>query len=317
MDHFINGSPWGYKNLNYIRNEWRKNTDALDAPGHLYFKIFFHFLADEPMGNGLLHPSWMTSEGRWMTQTNFSHRAKELDYWRHSSAWSYLKQNGEEERAAYIKKFIEMLSNLSTDSPWYFQSIGGLGDAIQRSITEVKEDERKKLSLSILEDSEDQRIGTLLDLYRMSVWSDTFRREILPTNLRRFDMTVVLFSSGVDGIHYTHNLFSSFNKTGNEEPASYKIFEFHDCEFDYNSISSGLGELSNTEGFTPKYTIDITFNNFSEVRHNAFIEDLGEIKDLVATDNYNWLFDEGTEGSLKYVGNVYADLNRIYKKKKK
>ena len=183
MDTYINGSPRSYQRIANERRWWL-DSDDLDQPGHLYFKIFFHFLDDNPMGNGLLHPSWKYSSGEWVTQSNYSHRAKELDYWQHSSAWSYLKQNGEEERAAYLKQFVELLSNISTYSPWYFQSISGLGEALQRTTTEVKEEERKKITIGFLEDSTDERIGTLLDLYRMSCWSHLHRREMLPVNLR-------------------------------------------------------------------------------------------------------------------------------------
>ena len=178
------------------------------------------------MGNGLLHPSWKYSSGEWVTQSNYSHRAKELDYWQHSSAWSYLKQNGEEERAAYLKQFVELLSNISTYSPWYFQSISGLGEALQRTTTEVKEEERKKITIGFLEDSTDERIGTLLDLYRMSCWSHLHRREMLPVNLRRFDMTVVFFSSPIWGLHEDIGLWSNFdlNASGKSPPSRLSSF---------------------------------------------------------------------------------------------
>lgn len=302
MDTYINGAPRSYQRIVNERRWWL-DSDDLDQPGHLYFKIFFHFLDDNPMGNGLLHPSWKYSSGEWVTQSNYSHRAKELDYWQHSSAWSYLKQNGEEERAAYLKQFVELLSNISTYSPWYFQSISGLGEALQRNTTEVKEEERKKITIGFLEDSTDERIGTLLDLYRMSCWSHLHRREMLPVNLRRFDMTVVFFSSPIWGLHEDVGLWSNFDLNSAGKISSFKAFEFLDCELEYNSTNSGYGEVSNATGFNPQYSLDITFNNVVELRHNEFLVSLNTIQDATTNDLGGWHWDGGDGSPISY-GNI-------------
>jgi hypothetical protein len=40
--------------------------------------------------------------------------------------------NDEKERAEKLKKFIYLLSDINSQSPWYFQSITGLDAAIER-----------------------------------------------------------------------------------------------------------------------------------------------------------------------------------------
>ena len=59
---------------------------------------------------------------------------------------------------------------------------------------------------------------------------------------------------------------------GNSAPvASYKAWEFHGCEIDYNSSKSGWSDLSNSEGTVPKYHIDIFFDDMFEIRFNEFL----------------------------------------------
>ena len=43
-----------------------------------------------------------------------------------NTALSYLKKNAETERAAMLEEFIYLLSEISANSPWYFQSIEGM-----------------------------------------------------------------------------------------------------------------------------------------------------------------------------------------------
>lgn len=104
--------------------------------------------------------------------------------------------NDDKIRAGYVVDFVQLLSNINSTSPWYFQSIKGLDAALQRNIYNEEFQvtaQREKITIECLEDAYDQRIGTLLDLYRAIVWSWETKRETLPINLRKFDMTVILF----------------------------------------------------------------------------------------------------------------------------
>jgi hypothetical protein len=66
---------------------------------------------------------------------------------------------------------------------------------------------------------------------------------------------------------------------------SYKMIEFHDCEFGYNSIATGWGDLNNETGFAPKYTIDISYRDCYEISYNDIM--MRKIGDVILTDMLN------------------------------
>lgn len=275
-----------------------RSTTGLDSPAHKYFKIFFHFYngSSDNAGNGmesggLLAPFFDVSGGTKSDSSNIDNITPENEtLWRqHTCAWTYLKLNGEEERAEQLKTFIRLLSGISSDTPWYFQSIDGLEGSIERKA--VNEDEYKiegdnKLSIKCLCDSVDDRIGTLLDLYRSIIFSHSMKRFVLPSNLRKFDMSVLIFDQQNPSIHYSGSTGDSemgiYDNYGSEYKSSYKYFEFHNCEIDYSSSKSGFSGVDNAEGLDPVYTIDIKYDDMYENRYNANI--LMNIGDFIEID---------------------------------
>jgi hypothetical protein len=79
---------------------------------------------------------------------------------------------------------------------------------------------------------------------------------------------------------------------------SYKLYEFHNCEFDYNSSKSGIGAINNGQGIQPEYTIEISYDDCYESRYNEFLgrTDFG---DLVEWDN-NIYYDRDGKKPLEY-----------------
>lgn len=305
------------------RNNFRKagtNTgsflNVLDSPSHKYFKILFYFsgsaktnLSVDAYGltSGLLAPTWENFAG-----TN------NTDYYNYNSAWAYLKMNDENERADKLEQFVTLLSNISTYSPWYFNSISGIQEALERKPTEdgkFELGEAKKLSITCLPDAFDNRLTTLLELYRTVTWSWIHKKEILPANLRKFDMAVYIFESPVDGWHKdAENDYDSLDGSGTIP--SYKMIEFHDCEFNYNSIKSGFNELNNQEGFAPTYTIDITYKDCYDISYNSLL--VNTIGDVIKADIYQAIMDDSddvsntldVENSLNpdFIGNAIGQI---------
>ena len=317
--------PMSYPSLvrdfNRFRASGRLNSDIYDMPGQVFFRVLFHFdngsdaIIPGPgtdhrnatdinfnAWTGLIAPSWLDF-ARNFTGTEISHDNLET-LWRSSTAFNYLILNNEINRAKQLKQFVELLSTISTDCPWYFQNIKGLETAIDRQVVshdfQFKE-ERDKITIECLDDSYDQRIGTLLDLYRAIVWSWETKREMLPSNLRKFDMTIVAFQMPLRGQHVSRNDVkmntSTISDIRSDERkgtaindvlmtpngpvfafgdntkglvASYKAWEFHGCEIDYNSSKSGWSDLNNAQGSVPKYDIEIFFDDMFETRYNEF-----------------------------------------------
>jgi hypothetical protein len=169
------------------------------------------------------------------------------DYYNYNSAWAYLKMNDENERAEKLEHFITLLSNINSHSPWYFTAVSGLDAAQERKpAVDGKMDvgEVKRLQIKCLPDAVDDRIGTLLSLYRDIVWSWSMKKEIIPVNLRKFDMAIYIFEAPM---HFIHNETDIIDGVSGFKP-SYKMLEFHNCEFDYNSIKSGYSEITNQTG---------------------------------------------------------------------
>lgn len=245
--------------------------NLFDNPTSKFFKIFFYFGNGDSTGNtglensgGLLSPTWLIDKNIF-----------EQNMHSYNSAYSYLMMNDEIQRSNLLKSFVELLSNISSESPWYFNSIEGLDAAIERKITTERdfkfEEQRQKISIKCLPDSYDDRIGTLLDLYRSIVWSWSHKREILPANLRKFDMGILIFNDPtIPFHHYTDNGEKYADTSGLNYQPSYKYIEFHNCEIDYNSSKTGATGLNNSTGIIPEYVIDIFFDDLYEYRYNEF-----------------------------------------------
>ena len=71
------------------------------------------------------------------------------------------------------------------------------------------------------------------------------------------------------------------------------MLEFHNCEIDYNSIKSGWSELNNSEGVSPTYKIEISYDDCYEVNWNEFSTQLmgdiiqGDTEDLIINRIYH------------------------------
>lgn len=370
--------PRSYASIYEALMKWRKpdynNVNALyDNPTVKYFKIFFHFgdygsYATGPSSDnskayrdaGLLAPTFLLENaatgndgsGNYKFSKN-NYNIKEYQYHMYNSAWSYLKNNGEEERAALLKYFILLLSDISSNSPWYFQAIEGMDQAIERKqFTErnfMIEENRKKITIKCLSDAVDDRIATLLDLYRSITYSWVTKREILPANMRKFDMSIYVFEaplgditrkvnqltniSGCDFSNWQYeygwyakdpwessitshgeNVEASSPINSNEKYLSYKLFEFRNCEFDYNSAKTGLTALSNVDGVMPVYDIGINFDDCFEHRFN-FVHG-AELGDMIILDQAQLLItselayhtNKSDEKRIKMV-NSYNTIN--------
>ena len=304
----LNVNPYSYKE--HIRllqgfkqagGRYSSEFNLYDNPQTLFFKILFHF--DEPYG--LLHPTWNFASGEMVNNPINQLRMKDLDWYNYSTAYSYLQQNDEIERSIYLQKFIELLSNINSESPWYFSGIAGLDLAINRH-DYFKEDtganipnERRTLTIECMEDSIDQRLTTLMDLYRHMTYSWGHKKEIIPSNLRKFSMSIVLYSMPIKRLHlpiknkkitdtlgqvgkwmdgYNDDSKEYANFYGDSSStymASYKVFEFRNCEFRFNgtafaSINNGGDEV----GLTPKITFNVDYEDCYEVKYNEFLPEM-------------------------------------------
>lgn len=107
------------------------------------------------------------------------------------SACNYLDRIDEPARADLLELFIADLKKISEEFPWYFQSVSGLQKFtqinLQDSIAIKTEDDF--IEITCLE-SIDLRISKMFDMYRKATYDGTFRRDMLPDNLRQFNYQI-------------------------------------------------------------------------------------------------------------------------------
>lgn len=219
----------------------RIGVNRYDTPSALFFKILFYFSENHGLLGGV----------------------------NGNSAISYLVRNCEYERAELLNNFKLLLSNINTLSPWYFQEITGLDTALERKIFSdkvAKIEEDKELTIKCLADAYDNRISALLEMYRLICYSYKNKKEIVPANLRKFNMGILVFNAPILGI----NKLSDANTAELKNVADHaKLIEFQNCEIDYNSLASGFASMNTTEGpVTQEYTIKIKYNECFETRYN-------------------------------------------------
>lgn len=288
-----------------------------DTPSHKFFKILFYFWNGDTENStrhsgGLLAPTWEIYD----SLVDYTNSDTDL-YYVFDSAWSYLKNNDENERAEKLEQFVALLSNINCECPWYFSEISGLGEAMNRKATVSQylklEEERKKITIKCLPDSYDNRIEVLLSLYRDIVWSWSKKKEIIPANLRKFDMGIYIWESPI----YALNSDTVLDETSESYSASYKLLEFHNCEIDYDSIKSGYETMSNKEGVSPEFSIDILFDDVYEHAYNSLM--MRTIGDVIVTDTAEVIY--GIDGSHTYnyesiaqgeEGSKYNDSDKIF-----
>ena len=280
--------------------KFKKTTgDYLDLPGTFFFKIIFYFNnpgetdgytsnllgldmngrvdggvmpMDDPGSDISIgeSPSYTLSGTRGGSGSDSvgSQFGSQPAYTSANTAYNYLCMNGEWERARDLQEFIYMLSDISSNSPWYFKSIEGLDALLDRPWAKEgpkAEEQPGSINIKCIQDSIDSRITTLLDLYRSACWSQVWRREMVPGNLRKFDMGIYIFPAPVKGTSY-NTIGKSIAGSGSSamEAADYsgcRYLELHDCEIDPGSAKNGLGGADNERGFAIEPTITISYND--------------------------------------------------------
>jgi len=107
----------------------------------------------------------------------------------YDSAAEYLKRIGAPNRQYYLEVFTHLLRKLQEEAPWYFQSISGVADLYKIDPAINFRGKDKVLTIDCLE-SIDLRTTLLADLYRNIAFDLQGMREVLPINLRTFNMAI-------------------------------------------------------------------------------------------------------------------------------
>lgn len=254
---------------NYIKtlDKWRKQIDPFSGQGFFYFKIFFNFDTNYGLLGGVknLAKNINTAYGYLSTIKDFKlYESENLEY-----------------RTKALKKFINNLAYISEETPWFFKEISGLNNIRSSFVTE---DDFKEnfINIHCSEDSVDMRLNMLFDLYKVACYNNIKNKEIIPKNLRKFEMSILFFHMPLRRYHtpiYEINGQEIFKykttsdlKTKKSNVMSFKMYTFQNCEFDVNSLNNfGSDSVSNEIPFAlGKNIIKINYERVYEHTFNEF-----------------------------------------------
>ena len=176
------------RDLNYITPEIRALVTPYTDPLSLNFKLMINY--DRPTG-------LFADE-------------KNAD-----SALAYLNRIGEVERYTMLKKWLEIFKDFVKNYDFLIMTCDGV-----EAITNIKPSdfftEEDKITFSIRE-TIDMRFQSLLTIYR-HIWFDDVRKvEVLPSNLRKFDIFILIYSSGYYNMVYYDAITESINSINDIE----------------------------------------------------------------------------------------------------
>ena len=274
-----------YSNAIY---NWRKQTNPFGTKGFFYFRIFFNFDTGYGLLGGVKKLKLKQDDDKSKSGVNTA-------YGYLSNLGSIYGNNGKlNDRANALFKFVTGLEYVSNFSPWFFKEIDGL-DTIRSSYLTEDDFKEKSINIRCSEESVDMRLGTLFDLYKFSCFDNINHKEVVPKNLRKFDMSIIFMHVPLRNYQTefpyksknekTELNFAAIDKYGKEmnisergidfnhidNMLSYKMFTFLNCEFDINTLNELQNSFSNETSFDlGKNIIKINYDRVFETRSNEF-----------------------------------------------
>ena len=259
MDYNFNVPNWGINDFLNERSMFQKGISTLAGePGHFYFKIFFNFDTSFGLLGSLLHVD-NNSFSQFSTNTA-------IKYLMYSSIGQPHRSDDIPGRMLALFKFGNLLSYISNYSPWFFKSIKNLSSADVYPLTEIQND-KNTIEIELNPDAVDMRVTTLFDLYRYACYDRIKMKEIIPENLRKFDMDVMVFHVPLK--YYNTAISSkSLKKKFDYKKLSYnmanmpsfKMYSFLGCEFDLESLGSLMPDIKNDKpGMIGETSIKINY----------------------------------------------------------
>lgn len=288
-------------------------TSPYNDIGSFFYKVFFNFNSNY----GLLGSLIKTENNSYSSDIN--------------TAYMYLSNNisGDKFSDKYknvlkakqksLEAFGKILNYLQMECPWFFKEVGGLAEVTKRNFKDIVPGEEKKITLTFNPDAVDMRISTLLDLYINACYDTINFKEVIPENLRKFDMSIIIFNPPIANLNVPYTYMSTqelekayqhakeksmanfafqkdlgadesdFSKNMNnwagvlKERMSFKCIILKNCEIELESLTTTPEVLSNTEPATFDYTISINFQR-------SYIYNLNKPLSIELLDNmYNEL----------------------------
>ena len=250
-------------------NQFIKSAmDDLQDPLFLTFKLdFFPERESYPRGDGLANSGLLKQPGKFdeVAKDEFKVDAtveySAQDWLQKYYGNSYLNEINPSQPHPYeaLYKFREGLRKLQ-DMPWYFQSIGGIGDLWKASHNVATGKKDTMLQINCLE-SVMQPLTDIAENYRYAIYDQARVSYRLPENLRWFDLVINLVEIR-EIVDRGGNIFQTDSKGNVLEGLKVIQFRCKMCEFDFSDFLSPTGALD----FYTYTTIDKPFYPFFKIK---------------------------------------------------
>lgn len=324
---------WGYKDFINERSAWQKGIRTMyDEPAWFYFKIFFKFDTSFGLLGGVYDSSTIGKEGIPGLGINTINTAMKylITLYNDKKYKNYIYG-----RLTALYKFICTLSYISTNAPWFFNSIHDVNNALTLDFNNIVND--KSIIIDCNQDSVDMKLMTMMDYYKFACFDFVNQREIIPENLRKFDMDIVVFQSPLRYLHTSSitlegkksNYKNMYDISKNyNNLMSFKLFTFKNCEFDYKSLNNMLpSEFNNSTGFSSKPTITIKYDKVYQNTSNEFAQTfMGDAGIIIANDRIEKKINDtvknvkptiniegGNSTSSDYIGSTNSNTSKFTK----
>lgn len=227
---------YGVQDFINERALWQKGTyNLLGEPGWFYFKIFFKFNDFKGLFGGIL-------DNKLPKTSALRYLAGIRDHYRNDKIY---------DRMLALARFTFTLSYINSQSPWFFSGLSGVNMLNAVEMSEFTKE--KNIDIICNNDAIDMRLNTLLDMYRKACYDEINQKEIIPENLRKFDMSIVFMNIPIRYLQTAiilsgkNNALSHFTNDKNINKAIDKINNVTSfltgntdiTTFDYKTIQGG------------------------------------------------------------------------------
>lgn len=274
---------WGYKDFINERVSFQKGLDSIATqPAWLYFKLFFKF----DSSYGLLGGIMKSSDGSKFAANNTAIQYLTRNYGKSSDNMGARRKS--------LVKFVRSLSYISSYAPWFFKSVKDVNNALNMNLDNLTAE--KSIEIECSEEATDLRLLTLMDFYKYAAYDAINQKEILPENLRKFDLDVVVFQSPIRYLQTStrdlkgrKTVYKNLNAANMTDRMSFKLFSFQGCEIDYSTLNTMLPQtFSNQTPFQSSPTFKIKYDRVYQHNQNEFA------KVLFGDSGFLWSQNEAT-----------------------
>ena len=271
---------YGVEDFIIDRANWQKQLGGITGePGWFYFKIFFNFNTNYGLLGGILSDTKNSSNNETNNQLGTPISINTAIRYLYNIRKLYAQEQISHRMLA-LYKFVGILSYISCEAPWFFKGVGGLNNIHGAYTTEFEKN--KSISIQCSEEAVDMRLGTLLDLYKFACFDNINCKEIIPANLRKFDMNILFFHIPIKYHQTSVNDFTfkkipsagTYNSSKFSDSISFKLYTFQNCEIDPTSLNSWMSDsVTNETAFTlGKNSIKINYDRVYEHRMNEWLQ---------------------------------------------